>query len=262
MSVPRPSLRQPAGSHAAEVPVGDARVPRLELAEWAERYGLVAGITTRGPGFSLGLWSAEAVGQVMTRWRTFRDAFRDRFPTVVLSAQVHGVELAWHERLPEGWLVIDGADGHATAEQGVLLTITVADCVPVYLAAPERGVFALLHAGWKGIAGGILKRGVEILAAYSKATPEHITMHCGVGICGSCYEVGSEVYEYLTGDRVNDRKPVDLRAVLARQAAALGIGAITLSPWCTAHDRDRFFSHRSSGGRDGRMVAYLGRPLA
>jgi copper oxidase (laccase) domain-containing protein len=53
---------------------------------------------------------------------------------------------------------------------------------------------------------------------------------------------------------------LDLRAVLVRQARQLGIEEVSVSPWCSAHDRDRFFSHRASGGRDGRMVAYLGRP--
>jgi len=48
-----------------EAPIGDSAVPRMELAEWRERYGIVAGITTRGRGFSLGLWSEENVGQVM-----------------------------------------------------------------------------------------------------------------------------------------------------------------------------------------------------
>src|SRR6266481_4530257 len=70
----------------------------MELAEWASRYGLVAGITTRGHGFSLGLWSEEGVGEVMTRWRAFRAAFQGRFPTLVLSHQVHGTRVDWHEQ--------------------------------------------------------------------------------------------------------------------------------------------------------------------
>src|SRR5439155_11581280 len=64
-------------------PVGDAAVPRLELTEWASRYGLVAGITTWP--LSLGLWSDEPVGQVMGRWRAFRAAFGARFPSTVLA---------------------------------------------------------------------------------------------------------------------------------------------------------------------------------
>jgi copper oxidase (laccase) domain-containing protein len=54
---------------------------------------------------------------------------------------------------------------------------------------------------------------------------------------------------------------LDLRATLARQARDLGINDITVSPWCSAEGRDRFHSHRASQGRDGRMLAYLGRPL-
>lgn len=97
-------------------------------------------------------------------------------------------------------------------------------------------------------------------------------MHCGVGICGACYEVGPEVLDQLgatpdplgpgasAGPRSSGR--ADLRALLAGQAAALGLGAVSVSPWCSAHDRAQFFSHRASGGRDGRMIAYLGLPLA
>ena len=77
--------------------MADASVPRLELREWAERFGLVAGVTARGHGFSLGLWSAESVGQVMTRWRAFRAALQGSFPAAVLSHQVHGTEVRWHD---------------------------------------------------------------------------------------------------------------------------------------------------------------------
>jgi len=55
---------------------------------------------------------------------------------------------------------------------------------------------------------------------------------------------------------------LDLRTILAAQAIELGIGAVTVSPWCTAHDRERFFSHRASAGAAGRQVAYVGRPIA
>jgi copper oxidase (laccase) domain-containing protein len=83
-------------------------------------------------------------------------------------------------------------------------------------------------------------------------------MHCGVGICGECYEVGSEVAVRFG---FTDSVHLDLRATLARQARELGIQEVSISPWCSAEGRDRFFSHRASGGRDGRMIAYLGRPL-
>lgn len=247
-------------SVAAEAPPppfgANASLPRLELAGWAERYGLVAGITARPA--SLGLWTDEPVGQVMSRWRAFAATFANRFPTIVLSHQVHGTAVAWHHELPAGWLLLDGLDGHATADSGVLLTITVADCIPVYLVAPNSGAVALLHAGWRGAAGGVLSRGVALLR--SQGAGADIVMHCGVGICGGCYEVGSEVAERFGAPGGGGPRRLDLRAELARQARELGIAAVSTSPWCTAEHRDRFFSHRASGGRDGRMVAYLGRP--
>ena len=243
-----------------ETPAGDAALPRLELEEWAERYGLVAGITLRP--MSLGLWSDEPVGQVLSRWRAFRASFAERFPTLVLSHQVHGSAVQWHEALPEGWLVLDGFDGHATVDRGMLLTITVADCIPIYLTVPQKGAIALLHAGWRGAADGVLARGVELLKRHAFAKGTDIVMHCGVGICGTCYEVGSEVAMRFGLPASATPVPLDLRAVLARQARELGIEEVSVSPWCSAHDRDRFFSHRASGGRDGRMVAYLGRGKA
>jgi hypothetical protein len=246
----------------AEILAGDPAVPRVELTEWAGRYGLMAGITTRGQGggFSLGLWSDEQVGQVTGRWRAFCATFAARFPAVVLSHQIHGNTVRWHDALPEGWLILDGCDGHATAERGILLTITVADCIPVYLAVPQKGAIALVHAGWRGTASGVLGHAVDVLKWRGFAKASDIVMHCGIGICGECYEVGSEVAaRFGMAPRAGPVR-LDLRAVLAQQARDLGIEQVSVSPWCTAEGRDRFFSHRASGGRDGRMVAYLGRP--
>lgn len=245
-----------------EAPAGDSAVPRMELAEWAERYDVVAGITTRGSGFSLGLWSEENVGQVMSRWRAVGAAVRARFPGLVLAHQIHGMVVQWHAQATAGWLILDGIDGHATGAHGLLLTVTVADCVPVYLTVPERRVVALLHAGWRGTVGRILERGVEVLKREASVRASDIIMHCGVGICGQCYEVGSEVLTQFSGRAEPGPGRLDLRAVLAQQAQALGLGQITQSPWCSAHDRAQFFSHRASGGRDGRMIAYAGMPLA
>ena len=251
-----------APSVQREQPVGDGSVPRMELTDWAQRFGLVAGLTTRGDRFNLGLSTQDDVGQVMTRWRAFRAAVAGSFPAVVLSHQMHGTAIAWHPSAGNGWTLLDGFDAHATAASGVLLTVTVADCIPVYLAVPEQGVIALAHAGWRGIAGGLLTRVLSAVGEVAAIRMGDIVMHCGVGICGSCYEVGSEVAGALLGSARPGQSRVDLRGVLAAQAAALGVGSVSVSPWCSAHDRDLFFSHRASRGTDGRMVAYLGRPLA
>lgn len=239
---------------------GDPRVPRLELSEWAERYGITAGITSREGEFSLGVWTDESSAKVQSRWGSFRAAFQDRFPTVVFSHQVHGTQVGRHSGRGPGWIVLDGLDGHVTTDPGVLLTISVADCIPIYLLEPESGAVALLHSGWRGTADGILARGLAALTAATDVATDRLVIHCGVGICGSCYEVGSEVAARFMSPAPPGSAYVDLRQIIAAQARAAGVGQVTVSPWCSAHDRDRFFSHRASGGRDGRMVAYIGRP--
>jgi len=238
-------------------------VPRFEIPGWSERYGVVAGITGRGSepgrGFDLGLWSSEPVGDVMSRWLTFRREMAN-FPAVVLGNQVHGVEVMSVDG-GRGWIQMEGIDGWITTQPGILLTVTIADCVPVYLLAPARGV-ALLHAGWRGTAGGILGVGVDRLLAETGCPVKEIVMHCGVGICGECYEVGSEVV-LGCGAAADGPGPwhIDLREQLMKQARVLGLDHVTNSAWCSAHDRRRFYSHRASGGTDGRMVAYVGMPM-
>jgi YfiH family protein len=245
-----------------EAVAGPDAVPRLELRAWKDRFGLTAGITTRGPSgdYSLGLWSGtEPVGRAMERWDAFRRAFAPGFGALVLGRQIHGRDVRWQGPGADGWILVEGCDGHATRERGVLLAVTVADCVPVYLADPASGAVGLLHAGWRGTAAGILEAGVALLNERVSAARENIVIHCGVSICGWCYEVGPEVVREVTGSHVEKPERLDLRAELARRARAAGVREVTVSPFCAAHDADRFHSHRASGGRGGRMVAYLGR---
>jgi polyphenol oxidase len=237
--------------------------PKFELMAWRDELGLVAGITGRGEepgrGFDLGLWSDAPVGEVMSRWRLLRRSFPG-FSATILGNQIHGVEVM-SVGPSRGWVHIEGIDGWITTAPGVLLTVTVADCIPVYLAVPDKGV-ALLHAGWRGTAGGILGRGLARLLAETSAAAADVVMHCGVGICGSCYEVGSEV---MSGCGLPCDGPgpwhLDLRGTLAEQGARLGIRRVGVSSRCSAHERASFYSHRASKGSDGRMVAYLGMPM-
>ncbi|MGQ0701615.1 MAG: polyphenol oxidase family protein [Gemmatimonadales bacterium] len=241
-----------------ELPV-QGPVPRFELAPWGE-LGIVAGITGRGggePPFDLGLGgSSTPVGRVMDNWRRFQASLTG-FAGVVVSRQVHGTQIRWHEQI-NGFLIQYRADGHGTGTAGVLLAVTVADCIPIYLADPSHRVAVLVHAGWRGVAGGILGRALELLELKGSRA-EDLLVHCGVGICGACYEVGPEVFTRC-GITVppTGKGPLDLRACLAEQARAKGAGKVSTSPFCSRHDSTLFFSHRGSGGRDGRMVAYLG----
>ena len=108
-------------------------VPRWEIPEWRERFGLIAGVTGRGSDpaapFDLGLHGDLPVAASMRRWGDLRQSFSE-IDGMVLSRQVHGTAVRWHRDLPAGWLLLDGCDGHATAASSRLLLVTVADCVP------------------------------------------------------------------------------------------------------------------------------------
>jgi len=261
-------VREPphAGSAAsllAESAAPDSGPPRLALTAWRDRFDLAAGITTRGPAgaYSLGRWDGAApTGAAFARWDELRGAAGPGFAAVVIGHQVHGAAVRWQAEGFEGWLTADGYDGHATGATGVLLAVSVADCVPVYLADRRGRAHGLLHAGWRGTAAGVLEAAVGELSTRAAVSTSDIVMHCGVAICGSCYEVGPEVIINVTGRAVSGPELLDLRAELAGRAARLGVGEVTTSPHCTAHHADLFHSHRASRGRAGRMIAYLGRP--
>jgi YfiH family protein len=240
--------------------VPGADVPRYELDDWRKEYGVVAGITGRDDGFDLGLASLESAGSVFGRWQRVRESFGPEFEGLVVSCQVHGGEIGEIDQGFPGLLVRYGLDGHVTRSVGVLLAVTVADCVPVYLLHPESRTLGLLHAGWRGTACGIVENGIDRISERAGTAPGGILMHCGVSICGECYEVGPEVQEGIGGEATSGSSLLDLRANLVKRARSRGLEQATVSDWCTAHDGDRFYSHRASGGRAGRMVAYAGFP--
>ncbi len=242
-----------------EAPVPGS-LPLFELAEWRERYGAVAGITGRGIGtvpFDLGLsGTLTPAGQVIDRWLSLKAAVPG-CEGIVVSRQVHGVEVLWHDAV-RGLVILEGVDGHATASPGVLLAVTAADCVPVYILDPSARRVALVHAGWRGTAAGILSRGIGLLKDRGSRV-NNLLIHCGIGICGACYEVSSEVFSACGLEPApGGNGQLDLRGVLAEQARGEGVENVSTSTWCSAHDSARFFSHRGSAGAEGRMVAYLG----
>ena len=129
-SNPGTSATAPAVSRlAGEAFLPERTVPRAELAEWRERYGLVAGLTVRGDngGFSLGLATEDPVGQVMGRWRAFLHAVRPAFPAVQLGRQVHSATVSWHEGVAPGWHVAEELDGHATGNIDELHRLLIED---------------------------------------------------------------------------------------------------------------------------------------
>ncbi len=240
------------------------REPRVEVAgiplhpvpHWTAAFPwLIHGTTGAGApdedAADLGFFGSTPTGTLLGRWRTFLQELG--VPRAVHSEQVHGSAVVEHmERLP-GIHVGHGRDGHVTGYPGILLTVSLADCVPVFLVEERLRRVALLHAGWRGAAAGIVTSGLDALGGDRDRTHAHL----GPAICGSCYEVGPEVHRALGLPEPESNTPIDLRAVLARRLVAEGIGPerLTVSAHCTKHG-DGFFSHRA--GSRGRQMGVLG----
>ncbi len=208
-------------------------------------FGIRAFTTSRQSG-SFGLGTDEPVRDVMSRWAELRRELRPGGPRLVNAGQVHGNRVVVHDGEWEGWLRIDDADGHASIRRGTALVVTVADCVPVFVAHPS-GAVALLHSGWRGTEARIVERGIEALAHRGIPASE-LHVHLGPAICGRCYEVSPDVHARLTGRDPGKPTPVDLRALIASHARAAGVRHVTISESCTRCDNDRFFSHRAGDG--------------
>lgn len=147
------------------------------------------------------------------------------------------------------------ADGHASAAPGVAAMVLAADCLPVVLGA--RGAVAALHAGWRGLAAGVLEEGVAALRDVGGEGEIVAVLGPCAGAC--CYEVGEEVHAAFGGAH-RDGRLLDLRAIAAERLLAAGVGEVRDGVGaCTICD-ERFFSHRREGERAGRQaaVAWLG----
>ncbi|MBL0941044.1 MAG: polyphenol oxidase family protein [Gemmatimonadaceae bacterium] len=235
--------------------VSTGPLPVLSLAEAVLDLppGIRGWTTTRANG-SFGLGSDEPVHIVMSRWHALQaDLATFGVNRLATSHQVHAAALTTHGGGWDGWLRGHGVDGHVTTVPGTALAVTVADCTPVLVAHPG-GAAAMLHAGWRGTAAGILPAGIARLAELGFAANE-CRVHLGPSICGKCYEVGPEVLEAIHGTSNGQKGYLDVRAVLFQQAREQGVRNITIDEGCTRCHAARYFSHR--GGDSGRLLGLV-----
>ena len=231
--------------------------PRESIPDF-EPFEISAFTTTREAG-SFGTHSDEPVREVSARWDHLRSWLCAAAPRFATASQVHGTRVVEHDGAWEGWLRVAEADGHFAPRSGTAMAVTIADCVPVFMAHPE-GAVALLHSGWRGTAARIIDRA---LAAFSRQgnTAADLRVHLGPAICGACYEVSASVATALTGRSAVGPQRIDLRALIAEHARDAGVTHITTSRWCTRCDNERFFSHRAGDvGRQLSVVVARGEP--
>ncbi len=177
---------------------------------------------------------------------------------IAIGVQVHGTEVReWNgtRALPafaDPNAELPHVDGHTTERDDLGLLVLGADCLPVALAAPGR--VAIVHCGWRGLAGGIVERAA---ARFSEIPAAAI----GPGIGGCCYEVGPEVLEVFAGlegavvgaSATEGHGMLHLRAVARRKLEAAGVAEIQEVDLCTSCREDLFFSHRRDDGVSGRQ---------
>jgi hypothetical protein len=150
------------------------------------------------------------------------------------------------------------ADGQLTSDRGCALAALTADCLPVAVAG--EGAVAMLHAGWRGLAGGILEEGVARLRALGISGP--LSAAIGPGARACCYEVGPEVHAAFADEpeRVHRGANLDLPGIAAERLGRAGVTEVHDIGLCTICSHPAlFFSHRRDHGLTGRQagVAWL-----
>ncbi len=206
---------------------------------------------------NLGLLTGDAPGSVRENRLRLAAAVGVDPSNVLIGRQVHGADVATHDGPQEADAFarpgprLGEVDGHATAAAGLAPLVFVADCLPIALSGPD-GV-AMVHGGWRGLAGGIIARGCEATAARAAAI--------GPGIGPCCYEVGPEVLDAFTdlGEGIAEGRMLDLVEVARRLLGRSGVEEVEASGLCVSCERDLFFSHRRDAGRTGRQAGMVWR---
>ena len=165
---------------------------------------------------------------------------------LALSRQVHGAEV--HRARPGR-----GTPGDAlfTEQRGLPMLRLTADCLPIAVACSNghRPALALVHAGWRGLLGGVVEKAVAAVGGRAVAI-------VGPGIGPCCYEVGDEVampFRKRYGGSVLRGRSLDLPAAAEGALRSAGCASVERLDICTSCDADLFFSHRRDGERTGRQ---------
>lgn len=225
--------------------------------------GVTAFMTTRGPNFGRKAGDADEVRANRAGLAEVLGA-RPVFLDQVHGAHVVRLRADWHDdNAPQ-------ADAAVSTDPGLAVAILVADCLPVLFSAP--GGVAGAHAGWRGLAGGVLQNTVAELCAATGCAPRDVKAWLGACIGPQAFEVGPEVVTAFGREPLPQDQPgflyrpnpeprwrADLALLARERLGAAGVTQISGGGWCTLTDDSRFFSFRgeSLGRPRGRMAACI-----
>jgi YfiH family protein len=241
--------------------------PDVLVPEWRVPQAVRAAFTLRTGGVSaapfdslnLGAHVGDTPGAVAENRRRVRACLSLPAEPAWLE-QVHGTGVADLDARSEGTGAC--ADAVITRRPGRVCAVQVADCMPVLLAARDASAVAVAHAGWRGLAAGVLEATV---AQFGVAAGELVAW-LGPAISARHFEIGGEVRAALLAadpgagaafaPNARGRWQCDLVALAQRRLGALGVTEVSGGTWCTYADPARFFSFRRDG-RCGRMAALI-----
>ncbi|MEA2390069.1 MAG: purine-nucleoside/S-methyl-5-thioadenosine phosphorylase / adenosine deaminase [Solirubrobacteraceae bacterium] len=172
--------------------------------------------------------------------------------------QVHAATVRRVTTMPHPGESPEPADGQATALRGVAPLVLTADCLPVALVSP--GAVAMVHAGWRGLAAGVLEEGVSAVRELGGGGELSAALGPAARVC--CYEVGEEVHAHFAdyGPEVRRGRCLDLPLAARRRLEGAGVSEVWDSDLCTmCSDPSVFFSHRREGGVTGRQAGVVWR---
>ena len=232
--------------------------------DWLAPPGVQAAMSLREGGVSQGPYRSLNISRSVGDEAAAVQENRRRF-TAALGAQpvwmrlVHGTHVL---RLVEGGPEHpdESADAAWTTARGIACTVTAADCLPVFLALRDGSAVGAAHAGWRGLAGGVLEATVRAICQGTGAPPSELVAWLGPCIGPQQFEVGADVLQAFGAhhpDATNARhfngRPridgssawlADLRGLARDRLNAAGVDAVCTSPECTFEDPSRFFSFR------------------
>lgn len=238
--------------------MGDVIEPR-----WPAPARVKAWTTTRQGGVSQGPWRSlnlgDACGDDAHAVAENRRRLAESLPAGPLwLRQVHGARVIAH---PGSLVEPPEADAVVSSRPGEVCAVLTADCLPVLFADPDGEQVAAAHAGWRGLAAGVLENTVRAMSA----APDRIAAWLGPAICQDHYEVGSEVRTAFVEQDADaaatfhphrDRWLASLEMLARLKLKRVGLTQVSSAGLCTACEPQRFYSHRRDGAA-GRMATVI-----
>ena len=236
--------------------------------EWSLPPGVRAACTTRLGGVGKGPWEsfnlATHVGDDLVHVAANRARLRELLALDAEPAwlnQVHGTDVRILDGAPFSPIPFT-ADAAVASRAGAACVVMVADCLPVLFCSRDGKSIGAAHAGWRGLAEGVLERTVAAIGVPAG----ELRAWLGPAISQDYFEVGDEVREaFLKADRAassrfrmnaRGRWQADLAGLARLRLASLGVTDVSGGNWCTFADRERFYSHRRDG-KGGRLAALI-----